>query len=201
LGNGDPTKFTPCIGSKWITSTRTIGDGVGTYLQIDPSDQAEKNHGSGRENDPFYSELWRDATRCAPLTAVPESQRHSMYVQLACHARWSWTGRGGNTWDLEAWRNNTDWSSGLSVFGSCGQRYGDIPAGTVGAYLDGRIVNTFPDDHPNQRAAWLVQRQPLGFYLRRHIPTTDLYFCLIASGRASARWYPQEFLKRVGSHR
>lgn len=196
VGQGDPTKFTACRDSRYVKSTRTIGDGIGTYLQIDPTDLAKSSGRSGDERDPFYTAIWNDVTRCAPLTAVPASQQHSMYVQLACHAKLEWTGRGGNTWDLEAWRQDKDWSAGLHPLRRCGQRYGDLGASEVGAFLDGRIVNSFPDDNPLQRAAWIVERQPLGFYLRRHIPTTQLYGCLIATGKAPARWYPQHFLNQ-----
>ena len=201
IGDGDPAKFTACPGGKWVVSTRTIGDGVGTYLRVVPTTAATQQGRGGQEQDPFYRELWDETMRCAPLTDVPGSQRHSMYLQLACHAKFHWTGLAGSDWGLEAWRQDKTWDEGLTARNRCGEGYGDIGAGIVGAYMDGRIVNSFPPGHATQRKAWLVQRQPLGFYLRRHIPTTQLYGCLLAGGKSPARWYPQNFLNdylRIG---
>jgi hypothetical protein len=173
-------------------ATRTIGDGIATYVQFVPERGARG--WLGDEHSPVYGEMWRDLNRCAHFSPdISDAQRHSMYVQMACHSKWgisSWF--GGNTWDLEAWRRDMQWSDGMSFGGRCGQRYGDLPG--AGGYLFGKLINTVPDPNPSQRAAYFVDNLD-GIYVRRHITTTKAYGCMRAGGRAAAKWYPLHFVE------
>jgi hypothetical protein len=192
---GDPSKFSICGGSFWIRSTRTIGDGVGTYVQVEPTQAARKSLPSGREDDPVYRALWDDLRRCTHIgRGMTASQLHSVYMQMACHARYGLSSHfTGNTWDLEAWRNDVDWSEGLSLGGKCGQSYGDVD--NAGRYLHGRIVNAFPDPNPQQLTAWLVDTlQPNSVDVRLHIKTVRAYGCLRDQGKEAASWFPDHFL-------
>lgn len=196
IGNGDPSKFTACQGSTWVTSTRTIGDGVGTYVQVDPTGTARLSTlNSGLENDPTYLAIWEDVKRCTGLgRGMTGSQRHSLYMQLACHARYGVSSRfGGDTWDLEAWRNDVPWDEGLSLGGKCGQSYGNVDG--AGSYLRGRIVNQFPLDNPAQPTAWLVEPlRPGTIDVRQRIQTANAYGCLLRAGKDKASWFPAHFL-------
>ena len=195
--NSPAHPFVQCEGATWVASTRTTGDGIATYIQFVPTDPARGIWHDQRvwrnENVPAYSQMWEELNRCANFSPeLTGAERHSLYIQMACHAKYGATFfGGGNTWDLEAWRKEVEWSVGLSRDGRCGQGYGDTP--DAGRYLLGRIVNAFPDANPSQRAAWLVELDGAA-PVRRHITTTRAYGCLVAAGRPEARWYPAHFL-------
>lgn len=198
----DPSfPFTACSNSKWMSTTRTTGEGVATLIQFEPTFGARENAlanftspshflASLSESNKVYGEMWADLNRCANFTSdMTRSQRHSMYMQMACHARWGVPPRGGgNTWDLEAWRRDVDWSTGLSYGGRCGQNYGNVAG--AGSYLENRIVNSIPINNiPDQKPAWLVENG-----VRRHIRTTKAYDCLRNAGKPAARWFPAQFI-------
>jgi hypothetical protein len=196
--------FVPCSGSQWVATTRTTGEGVGTLIQFEPTGDARANAGyaltpeATREDNPIYHEMWEDLNRCAHFSPdMTTPQRHAMYVQMACHARWGFvSGVGGNTWDLEAWHNNVDWSTGLSFGGRCGRNWGYLSSPTTAAFLVGRIVNgrAYGFANPAEEIkAWLVYPGAPRPY-RRHIATAKAYGCLLASGRAKASWFPWNFL-------
>ncbi|NLT07369.1 MAG: hypothetical protein GXY03_13820 [Solirubrobacterales bacterium] len=202
--------FHACSFSPWIASTRTTGEFVGTKIQFVPTAAARAHaartytgykgfRDGGDSRNPVYSWMWADLNRCAHLSAnmTPE-HRHTIYVQMACHARWGATSRiGGNTWDLEAWRKDVSWARGLSFGGGCGRDYGYLD--DAGDFLVGRIVNGRgrPEaDAVEDRKAWLVEPPPLGARkpVRRHVTTAAAYDCLLASGRKPATWFPFEYL-------
>jgi len=196
--------FVPCRDSYWVATTRTTGEGNGTLIQFEPTSNARANAlyaltpEAGRENNPVYHEMWEDLNRCAHFSPdINDAQRHSMYMQMACHARYGFAPRvGGNTWDLEAWRQNVDWSTGLSIGGHCGQQYGDLPTSTTGGFLVGRIVNGRAWAQPNppeEIKAWLVLQGGTKPY-RRHITTLKAYNCLAAT-HGKAQWFPHTFLE------
>ncbi len=196
--------FVPCGGSEWVATTRTTGEGVGTLIQFEPTGNARANAGyaltpdATREDNPVYHEMWEDLNRCAHFSAdMTTEQRHVMYVQMACHARWGFvSGIGGNTWDLEAWHNNVDWSTGLSFGGRCGRNYGYLSNPGTGTFLVGRIVNARAWAQPNpaeEIKAWLVLPGSPKPY-RRHISTIRAYNCLAAK-QGKAQWFPHLFLE------
>jgi hypothetical protein len=199
IGVNDPTKFSACQGSFWLVSTRTTGDGVGTFVQAVPNRATRLSTlNSSREDDPTYLAIWDDVKACSHIgTGLTASQWHSLYMQLACHARYGVTAAiGGNTWDLEAWRKDVPWSQGLSIGGSCGQRYGDVSG--AAAYVRGRLVNSFPAwedrygyDNPRQRAAWLIDDS----LQKRHVTTVGAYGCLLTRGKSKASWFPKHFME------
>lgn len=201
--------FVRCENSSWIRSTRTTGEGVGTLIQFEPSGLARSNGfnfwtpEADDESNPVYGAMWEDLNRCAHFSAdMTDEQRHVMYMQMACHARYGAVSArfaGGNTWDLEAWRANVDWARGLSIDAECGRNYGILDTQTTGNFLVGRIVNgrAYPRANPGEEIkAWLVfpgtPDRPKPF--RRHITTLKAYNCLIAAGRAKAAWFPFNFL-------
>jgi hypothetical protein len=195
--------FNLCSNSEEINSTRTTGDGVGTAVQVEPTGAARRNalkdlltsflNGARSEGFPLYRTMWSDLNRCANLPAnLSPSQLHSLYEQMACHALYGVSSAfGGNTWDFEAWRNDVEWAEALSVHGRCGQGYGDVPA--AGQFLKGALVKSF-DTHASTLApqAWLVD--DLNGLVRRNVSSTRGYQCLIAGGKAAARWFPSSFL-------
>lgn len=200
--------FVPCVGSRWIATTRTTGEGVGTYIQFEPTGLARTNAAfswtpegflnAQRESNPIYGQMWEDLNRCAHFSPdISAEQRHSLYMQMACHARYGIPpSGGGNTWDLEAWRLNVDWATGLSYGGHCGQGYGDLPTSNTANFLVGRIVNGRAWAHPNpgeEIKAWLVFAGPQRPY-RRHISTLKAYNCL-AARQGKAQWFAHQFLE------
>jgi hypothetical protein len=196
--------FVPCVGSEWVVSTRTTGEGVGTLIQMVPTTQSRQNAlgfwNADNESNPVYGAIWRDLNRCAHFSSdmTPE-RRHVMYVQMACHARYGLVSArplGGNTWDLEAWRANVDWARGLSVDGRCGNNYGTLDERVTGSFLVGRIVNARAWARPNpaeEIKAWLVLPGAPKPY-RRHISTLKAYNCLAAK-QGKAQWFPHVFLE------
>lgn len=196
--------FVPCKGSYWVATTRTTGEGVGTLIQFEPTGNARANAGyaltpeAAREDNPVYHEMWEDLNRCANFSpSMTTDQRHAMYVQMACHARWGFvSGLGGNTWDLEAWHNNVDWSTGLDIRNGCGRSWGYLANPATASFLVGRIVNGrgYAFATPGEEIkAWLVYPGAPKPY-RRHITTAKAYGCLLAAGRAKASWFPWNFL-------
>ncbi|HEU4392148.1 MAG TPA: hypothetical protein VFR04_00790 [Solirubrobacterales bacterium] len=201
--------FVRCDNSSWIASTRTTGEGVGTLIQFEPTGLARANGyyfwtpDADNESNPVYGAMWEDLNRCAHFSAdMTTEQRHVMYMQMACHARYGAVSArfaGGNTWDLEAWRANVDWARGLSVDGGCGRSYGIVDTESTGNFLVGRIVNSraYPRPTPAEEIkAWLVfpgsPDRPKPY--RRHITTLKAYNCLVAAGRPKASWFPHDFL-------
>ena len=55
---------------------------------------------------------------CVPFPVeLTDTQRESIYEQLACHARWGKTPvQGGRTWDYEANRPSIGLAAALGVF-------------------------------------------------------------------------------------
>lgn len=203
--------FVRCDGSKWVATTRTTGEGVGTLVQFEPTEAARRNAvnsvfnpfaevAAEREDNPAYLEMWSDLEGCAHFTSgIPPEQLHSMYKQMACHARWGLASfAGGNTWDLEAWHRNVDWATALLPWKTCGNGYGDLPAETTGAFLVGRIVNgrAYAEAKPEEEIkAWLVYAGAPKPY-RRHIASAKAYSCLLAAGHSKASWFPWTFLNQ-----
>ncbi len=200
--------FVPCSGGKWVATTRTTGEGVGTLIQFEPTGRAraaaalawspEGFYNAQQESYSVYGEMWEELNRCAHFSwDIPPEQRHSMYMQMACHARYGFASRfGGNTWDIEAWRSNVDWATGLSFGGRCGQGYGNLPTLTTGIFLVGRIVNgkAWAQANPAEEIkAWLVLPGAPKPY-RRHIPTLKAYNCLAAQ-HGKAQWFPHLFIE------
>jgi hypothetical protein len=112
---------------------------------------------------------------------------------MACHALYGVSSKfGGNTWDFEAWRDDVDWAEALSVNGRCGQGYGDQPA--AAEFLQGTLVKAF-DTHASTLAAqtWLVSNLN-GVNVLRNVASPRGYACLLAKGKAVARWMPSSFL-------
>lgn len=198
--------FVPCSGSDWVQSTRTTGEGVGTVVQFIPTGLDRLNAwffwhpDADSEGNPVYQAMWTDLNRCAHFGPdIPARQRHSMYMQMACHARYGIVNSrifGGNTWDLEAWRQDIPWSEGLSVDKECGRKWGVLDENTTGNFLIGRIVNARAFPHANRSEeikAWLVfQGNPKPY--RRNIATVKGYNCLVSAGRGKAAWFPHDFL-------
>jgi hypothetical protein len=199
--------FVPCSGSRYFASTRTTGEGVGTEIQAEPTQLARGAVASlwsvaftPSEDESAFTEMWADLNRCAHFSSdMTSGDRHSMYEQMACHARWgisSSTLTGGNTWDLEAWLNNVSWSTALSFGAKCGSGYGVLPTETTAAFLVGRIVNAraYPQSNPGeQNKAWLVYPGAPKPY-RRNIATVTGYNCMLAAGKSKASWFPYKFL-------
>jgi hypothetical protein len=198
--------FNPCPHSEEINSTRTTGDGAGTAVQVEPTGTARANAAANflsladlasqalSEDYSLYRSMWSDLNRCGNLpSSLSSRQRHSLYEQMACHALYGVSTRfGGNTWDFEAWRDDVDWAEALSFNGRCGQRYGDQPA--AAEFLQGTLVKAF-DTHASTLAAqtWLVANLN-GVNVMRNVASSRGYGCLLAKGKAVARWLPSSFL-------
>lgn len=203
----DDERFDRCDGSRWISATRSRGTGAGTLIQFVPTvwarDHAAANDPiSFTEWDPVYGKMWSDLNTCArPNSALTPTQRHSLYMQMACHAKWGYVNShyaGGNTWDLEAWRKDQSWAAGLNPAGMCGRRYGIVER--AADFLIGHIVNARgyakrPDDPGDERKAWLVSPRGSNDKLeRRHVTTIGGFDCLRRAGKGPAEWFPHEFL-------
>lgn len=202
VNTADPRHpFHRCNGT-WVASTRTTGEGLGTYIQFEPTAAARRIWRDTRavrgQDVPAYGQMWEELNRCANFTPdLNDTQRHSLYVQMACHGRYGATFfGGGNTWDLEAWRQDVSWETGMSRSGSCGQNYGNVADGEAGRFLLGRLVNAYPDPNPDHRKAWLVEMDG-ATPVRRHVASTTAYGCLVAAGHPAARWFPALFLELV----
>jgi hypothetical protein len=196
--------FNRCSNSEEIASTRTIGNGIGTAVQVEPTSAAIEHARVNflkslvsdeveREDFQLYRTMWNDLNRCANLPGdLTADQRHSLYEQMACHALLGVASRfAGNTWDFEAWHQNVDWSDALTVAGRCGQSYGDVPVAAAG--LLGKPVRSF-DTHASTLApqTWLVDNLN-GVNLKREVATARGVACLTA-GKGDPRWYPSSFL-------
>jgi hypothetical protein len=150
---------------------------VATDIQFEPTSAARNlfwDPEQNNESSKAYHEMWEDLNRCANFSAsITTSQRHSLYMQMACHAKWGLNKLfGGNTWDLEAWRAEIDWSEALSYGRKC-QNYGNVDASAYIKSIDGRIVQSSLDLEPHL-ASWLVAGRE-----RRPIEKIEGYFCLI----------------------
>jgi hypothetical protein len=200
--------FNSCANSEEIHSTRTTGDGLGTAVQVDPTGAAHANSvaalasetqlidSSLSEGYSLYREMWSDLNRCANLPSnLTPSERHSLYEQMSCHALYGFSRIGaGNTWDFEAWRKNVDWTSALSIGGSCGQGYGEVSKTTGADYLQGKLVKAY-DTHASTLSVetWRVDASG-GKSVRRNVATPNGYGCMAANGYAAPKWYPSGFL-------
>lgn len=197
--------FVRC-GGEWVASTRTTGEGVGTLVQFVPTGLDRLNAwffwhpDADNESNPVYTAMWAELNSCAHFSPdMTISQQHSMYMQMACHARYGIISSrifGGNTWDLEAWRKDIPWSEGLSIDKECGRKYGILDENSTGNYLVGRIVNAraYSTRQPAEEIkAWLVFAGSPKPY-RRHIRTLKAYNCLAAK-QGKAQWFPHQFLE------
>lgn len=203
--NNPEHPFTSC-GGRWVSSTRTTGDGVGTLIQFVPTTRARVEIQSNLSAGPLgrhiaaYSETWEELNRCANFTpTLNDAQRHSMYVQMACHARWAVAPIplfGGNTWDLEGWRRDVSWSDGTATASRCGRNYGDVSETEAGGWLADDLVQAFADGLTGPRKSWLVEMDG-GSPVRRHVATGRAYECLVVAGHRSARWFPAQFLTLI----
>lgn len=185
----DTSGFAGCPNSTWVKSTHVVGDGSATYVQMEPTTAARR---VARFTPGAYDHMWADLLRCAKFGGFTSAtDQGTMYAQMVCHAVYGVASvAGGNTWDYEAWRNVVSWETALSIPGRCGQGWGNRPG--LGAFLAGKIVNSYPDDNPSQREAWLIDDS--GTLQRHHIPDLQIYSCLTSAGRAPARTYPDGFL-------
>ncbi|MGW8766107.1 DUF2599 domain-containing protein [Streptomyces sp. NPDC055815] len=73
---------------------------------------------------------WKELQERTPLPAdISEGQRESLYKQLWCHAAFAGTGKGGPTWDLEAWRDNISWGQVVGGIADHHCNWGDSDGG------------------------------------------------------------------------
>lgn len=137
-----------------------------------------------------YVDMWGELAACVRgLPPLSPSQADSLYKQMVCHA---WYGIeshvGGDTWDFQAWLVNVPWSTALDPRTQC-ENYGQVDR--AGADFAGQIVQSTDDDGAAQKRAWLVDRTGV---FRRHIPTTEIFGCLVRGGAHMAGPLPQQFL-------
>jgi hypothetical protein len=201
----DDERFTQCDGSRWVSATRSRGTGAGTLIQFVPT-FAAREHAVSNDPisftpwDPVYEQMWSDLNSCArPNAALTQTQHHSLYIQMACHAKLGYVNShyvGGNTWDLEAWRKDQSWAAGLNPAGLCGRRYGILEH--AADFLIGHLVNAraFAKPAPDEEhKAWLIYPRGTSEKLeRRHVKTLGAYNCLRQGGKGPAEWFPQDFL-------
>lgn len=139
-----------------------------------------------------YVDMWTELQNCiGGFPAMNGAQLDRIYKQMVCHA---WYGIeshfGGDTWDFEAWYEPGDWSSALNPTSLC-QNY-PLVDGAAAEFV-GQIVQTTADDNAGQKRAWLVEKAG-GGYIRRHIPTSEIYYCLTRGGAHVAGPLPEAFL-------
>jgi hypothetical protein len=202
--------FGTCPNGVWMDRVRTIGDGVASEIQFQPTANARANaleiqnnlivyYLSGRESYDVYGKMWAELNRCATFPGgLDDHRRHALYEQMACHARYGiadtrWS--GGNTWDLEAWRREVPWDVALDPKNKCQSgdwgsvRPNDEPVRSYLTGMDRHLVHSSLDEAV-QLEAWLVAGRT-----RRPVHDAQAYFCLTGSGIAPARLYPGSFLQ------
>jgi hypothetical protein len=190
--------------SKWMSKTRAIGFGVASKVEFEPTSDARSHArdaltdldvalASTSENYIVYRQMWEDLKRCQAFPdGLTGPQRHSMYAQMACHARYGIASViGGNTWAFEAWLPDVDWSRALDVpshrcqwpgLDSGGPTISGFVAAAQGQHVRSSLEE---DDHFE---TWIIADRK-----RRRVTSTEVYNCLVAAGK-EARLYPGEFL-------
>lgn len=171
-----------------MTKAIAEGFGVATRLRFVPSF-------AGRhlvvDAPGGYIAMWGDLERCVKgLPPMSSAQRESLYKQMVCHGLYGNFPGAGPTFDLEAWRLNSPWTTVLDPGYKC-DKWGDVPK--AGADYVGRIVQS-GDDTAAQKASWLVSTLGIST-LRLPIPSTKIYFCLTNRGTPPAVVLSEEFLK------
>jgi hypothetical protein len=198
-------RFETCPGSTWMSRTRTLGDGVATEVQLVPTlaavAHAELALGdaislrlTGSERWIVYRQMWADLDRCHAIPAgLTGDELHSLYMQMACHARYGFVG-AGNTWDFEAWRENVDWSVAINPLNRCQSGAWGIddpdvpPVSTYVAGLQNRLVHSSGDTHDPPRS-WLVSG-----HATSEVESQEAYDCLVRAGWPPATVvYPLDF--------
>jgi hypothetical protein len=104
-----PLPMHDCKNSDWMTQAGGLGVGAAFKTSLRPTSRARVIGSSDNpithRNNVGY--IWRDLKRCVNFPVLSKSQRHSLYLQLACHATYAKLPTvGGPTWDLEAWRED-----------------------------------------------------------------------------------------------
>ncbi|MEU6663144.1 DUF2599 domain-containing protein [Streptomyces sp. NPDC046821] len=71
-----------------------------------------------------FKKLWNETWQNVPYpNGLTDSQKSSMYKQLACHATYDLPVPGGNlggpSWDVESWRPDVSWVRAMSPLGIC----------------------------------------------------------------------------------
>lgn len=195
-------EFRACS-SKWMAKTRAIGDGVASKVEFAPTEEAHEHARSAQfnpivgvrglsEDYAIYREMWDHLKGCQPFPGgLTSSQRHVMYTQMACHAYYGVnTSFGGNSWSLEAWLVDVDWSVALAPWSRCQWDKLDAGSEPISGFVNaaqGRHVRSSleEDDHFE---TWVIRDST-----RRRVTSFAAYDCLVAKGNA-ARLYPGEFL-------
>lgn len=176
--------------SRWMTKAHVVGFRAATRVSFVPTQDARR---WGRLIPGAYVLIWNDLQRCVAMPQLSGSQADSLYKQMACHVLYGVDPVfGGPSWDLEAWHENVSWFAALNLAGKCGQGWGDVVG--AGGELFGHIVQSDLDTSAQKRS-WLVDNQD-GIYVRRHIPTTRIYFCLTNAGKPAAQPIPDGFLSQ-----
>ena len=172
-----------CANSSYIAAAYAVGSGVATRLGVEPKPAAFDT------TDP--DGLWRDMENClGGLPPLSDSQYDSMFKQMVCHIAYAVFGGAGDSWDVEAWREDVSWFTAMNPLNKC-QGWGNVTVSEAGAFL-GHIVHGSTDDAA-QQAAWLIDNVD-GFWVRRHVLTSRAYYCLKDTGHAGPDVVASDFL-------
>ncbi len=134
--------------------------------------------------------VWSSLQECAPYwPSLTPSETDSIWKQMICHIAGAIVGGAGPSWDFEAWRSDSSWSTALDPSNGC-QNGGNVPG--AGNEFLGHIVQGSKDTAA-QKKAWLVESVN-GQAMRMHILTSKAFYCLKAHGHQGPDLLASDFL-------
>lgn len=94
--------------SPWMRSAGKAGPAEAFFVSFRPTQKARLE---GRDPE-TWPKMWNDLQRCVGgFPDLDKARSQSLYKQLACHATFAVNEHvGGDTWDLEGWREDIPWS-------------------------------------------------------------------------------------------